>query len=354
MPANVLFSQSSMEFEQHHFPTQTQFKTESVRLEVTSKPVVGLDIYLNGQKQIQKTPFAFENLPAGVYLVHAKNKYYQSKVRKITLDPGDDRRITLHAEAQFGTLSINARPEAIVTFDYNPISQLENLRLLPQTITLRAECPGFAMLKKVVKIEKQVHRKVELINDKPLGSVKLNINSTEANFTLTDNEKGYYYGTGSTQINKVPQGKYALFVELEGFRDHREILKIHGGKENVYNISLFPFTEAYLKQKNNFKTKRNLAFTGATILITVGTLQYIQNQSLHKNYVETHSSKEALYYRVSLEKRTVINNSIFWTAGTLAVLSIYYQVRYVKIHPKDFLSISLTPINTNLAVEWRF
>ena len=330
-----------------------QTKSENTLLIVESAPESGLDIFINGKPQNQQTPYTFQ-LEPGVYRVHAESKFYHTQIIKVNLDENTTSRVKLHSQASFGTLTVLARPEAKVTYDYNPLPQLENVRLLPQKITLRATCPGYAPVKKEVHIEKQKHLRVKLFNTQALGDVKLLISPDTASFTLSDEKSKIFYGTGPKEIKHVPEGKYRLLVEAAGYRTFNEKLTIPGGRETVFDIPLIPLTDAYWAVKAKYQKRRNFAFASAAILFTTGSYLYIENQKLHNLYVNTHSSKEAADYRKSLEKRVSINNGILQTAGFFSAVAIYYQVRYVRVHPKNYVAVRIDPTALGLAMEVRF
>ncbi|KAA3660460.1 MAG: PEGA domain-containing protein [Calditrichaeota bacterium] len=330
-----------------------QSKPENSRLVVESAPESGLDIFINGKLQNKQTPNTFQ-LKSGVYYVYARSKFYGTKIAKVHLKKNANRTIKLHTEALFGTLSVSARPEARVTYDYNPLPTLENFRLLPQKITLRASCPGYAPIKKEVRIEKQKHLRVKLINDQQLTNVKLIISPDTAAFTLSDEKRKFFYGTGPKEIRNVPEGVYRLLVESEGYRTYNEKLAIPGGKETVLDVPLIPLTDAYWAEKANYQKKRNIAFAGAAVLFTTGSYFYIENQKLHNQYVNTHSSREAADFRKSLQKRVSINNRIFQAASMFSAFAVYYQVRYVRVHPKDYVAVRFDPGAGKVALEVRF
>lgn len=325
----------------------------SGRLRVESMPESGLDIFLDGKKTGAKTPHVFTNLSARDHTIYLDNRFYRSRVKKVNVRANEASEIHIRAEAQFGTLSIKARPEAEVSYDFNKIQKLTNIRLLPQQITLRATCAGFAPIKKIVHIRKQHHTEVELINDRPICALQLNIPEAEAEFTLTGAHRRFYLGKGSALIKNIPQGNYRLVVELEGFRPHKATLRVEK-KIETYDAVLYPFTDAYMAQKKKFHWRRNFSFSAATLLFFAGLYFHIQNQRLFNDYRDAETSDLVVKYRERLQFRTKVNNGIFRAGAGFSLLTIYYQIRYVRIHPKDFLSIAIDPTAMNLAFQLHF
>ena len=212
---------------------------------------------------------------------------------------------------------------------------------------------GFVPVKKVVQIEKNKHLTVDLINDKPICELQLDIPQNEAEFTLTGSDRRFFIGKGAMTIKNIPKGNYSLVVELEGFRTHSAKLAIRD-KIEKYHVPLYPFTEQYWQQKNRYRIRRNLAFTAASLLFFTGSYIHIQNQKLYNDYRETNSSESARNYRERLQTRTDINNGILLAGAVFSLMSIYYQVKYVRIHPKDYLTLCIGPGNRLLAVQIKF
>jgi len=207
-------------------------------LTVNSAPQSGLDIYLNDLPQQSRTPFTFERLAAGNYRVKALTGQYETTEETVTLAAGDRKTIKLVSSASFATLTIRTKSGVNVFLNGKKLDQLENLRLEPSIVVLRAELPKAAPLEQRVTLRKGETQTVELTPVVPVGTIQVAVAPFDAAVELRGDGGEYYTATGAKIFADVPVGKYTLKVSMAGYTTQEETQLLRVGEKINRSITL--------------------------------------------------------------------------------------------------------------------
>lgn len=98
--------------------------TESVNLDpnfgalvVTSSPVNGAKISLNGQPTGYSTPYTFDTLKSGSYILTFQIDLYEPITREVTINDGESKRLDIQLSPVFGNIEITTSPAADIYID---------------------------------------------------------------------------------------------------------------------------------------------------------------------------------------------------------------------------------------------
>ncbi|MCF7912130.1 MAG: PEGA domain-containing protein [Candidatus Cloacimonetes bacterium] len=182
------------------------------RLIIRSKPEIGFEVSLNDEI-VGKTPLDLKKQIEGKYKISSKHELYSCADQVIDLAASEEKEVVLSAQQNFGTLSIETLAGAKVYLNGEVLQELDNQKLMPQTLNLRAELAkhGDAVKKEI--LHKGDELNIKLIPQPLTGTVMINPFPVDASVKLFGDSGEYYESQGIGKFIDIPVGKYR--VELE-------------------------------------------------------------------------------------------------------------------------------------------
>lgn len=218
------------------------------RLTVNSAPESGLDIYLNDLPQQNRTPFTFERLAPGTYRVKARSAHYETNEESLVLAAGDRKNALLRSNASYALLTVRTMPGTTVYLNGKKQEQLENIRLEPSVVLLRAERPKAAALEQRVTLRKGDAQTIELMPVVAVGTIQVAVTPFEARVELRGDAGELYTSAGAKIFENVPVGTYTLKVSQSDYTEKQETLVLKAGEKITRSVTLArpakPITQA--------------------------------------------------------------------------------------------------------------
>ena len=262
--------------------TQTiQLRPGYGSIQVTSEPESGLDIYLNGELQNNKTPYTFSRLSPGQYRFRAGSGMYQTEEDTVEIRGGESLKVTLHAVEQFAMLTIKTLPGATVYLNGQRIETLENIRLEPMMARIRVEKPPKSEpVEQRVPLRNGDVRTVEIYPEMHTATLQVAVMPFDATIELSGDAGEFFTAERSHVFQDIPVGEYRLKVAKDGFETQEETLQLEIGDKIKRSISLIQeqdLTAEMPEEPVLQKKSRNWLYysLGAAAIIGGGAAYYI-------------------------------------------------------------------------------
>lgn len=207
---------------------------------VSSAPENGLEIFLDGRPTSIITPGNLRELKTGSYRVKARSEFFDTEEMELSLSRGEKKIINLVSNPIFATLTIKTLPGAKVTLDGKILDRLDNLRLPPGIITLRAELSKAPAVEKRIILRKGEIQTVDLLLQLPIGTIQIAAIPDDASITLSGDGGEKYTGTGEKSFTSIIAGLYHLMVTRKDFSPHEENIILREGEKITRQIKLTP------------------------------------------------------------------------------------------------------------------
>ncbi len=207
-------------------------------LQVSSAPQSGLQVYLDGIDQNVRTPATLKPLKPALYAVKAKSADYETDEQKVQLARGESKAVRLNSVAGFATLTIRTVSGAKVTLDGKTITQLENIRLTPSVVLVRAELAKAEPVEEHVVLRKGDNRIIQLEPLVPRGAILVAAVPEQARIELKGDAGESYNGIGDKVFDEIPIGRYVLRLTCAGYSDYQESITLTTGERVSKNIKL--------------------------------------------------------------------------------------------------------------------
>ena len=219
-------------------------------LRVESEPEKGLDIYLNGESQNVTTPYTFERLKSGEYIVTAESEYFDTRPDTITVDRGSDQTLTLESRTAYAILTIKTLKGVNVYLNEEPVQQLENIRLEPMIARVRVQHAKAEPVEEQISLKCGDNRILELYPDIPTGEVQVAVVPLDSRIQMIGADGESYSGERSQVFTDVPVGTYTVRVTHDGDQAQEKVITLQAGATEKLIIDLDPGVAA-LKDKNS-------------------------------------------------------------------------------------------------------
>jgi len=211
---------------------EIQLKAEAIfgDLHLTTIPEKGLDIYIDGIKQENKSDFTFKNYKPGKYKIKAQSQFYETEEKFIEVTRGKLTEIELKTKENFGTLTINTNPKAEVILNGKKITQLKDIRLEPQKCNIEIKMKKASNIKESLILQKHDKKELDLYPKIATGTVQIAVYPDDAEITLSEVGGETFTGKGLVLFEEVPIGVYSLSIKTNGYKTYKKEVKVEEGK----------------------------------------------------------------------------------------------------------------------------
>lgn len=207
-------------------------------LTVTSTPESGLSIFIDGIDQNVKTPHTFDQIKSGMYKISARSEFFDCGIETASIERGKQLTIPLKSQATFATLTVNAPAGATIYLDGKKLDQLQNIRLAPSIVLLRAEMAKAEPVEQRVALRRGETITIEMPLKMPTGTIMVTVVPERAEIELTDEIGTKFFAAGDSIFSGIPTGVYRLFVRMAGFATHTETVVLKEGERLSRSIKL--------------------------------------------------------------------------------------------------------------------
>ena len=199
-------------------------------IRITTIPEKGLDIYIDGRKTEHKSDATITGLRPGKYKIKAQSQYYESEEKEFEVIIGQTGSVQLQTEANFGTLTINTHPNAQVFLNENRITDLKNIRLVPQRCNIEVRMNKAEPVKESFLIAKGENIVKNLYPSVKTGTVRVAVYPDDADILLAGDDGETFTAKGMNIFNDVPVGNYTLTVKAKGHKTYTRKFKVELNK----------------------------------------------------------------------------------------------------------------------------
>ncbi|AFL95915.1 hypothetical protein containing PEGA domain [Thermococcus cleftensis] len=204
-------------------------------LGVTSEPA-GAKVYVNGT-YIGTTPVQGYSLSPGIYRVKVTMTDYQAYEKVITVEPGQEYRISARLTPSWGVLKVNSNPsgaEVYINGDAAGKTPLE-LKLDPGTYTVRLSIEGYEDYEDSIEVRAGETAEVSANLD-PIGYLTVLSEPSGAEVYLGDT----YIGNTPLTGYKVRAGTYWVTIKKEGYDVYKTLVEVGAGETKEIKGELTP------------------------------------------------------------------------------------------------------------------
>ena len=256
----------------------------SLRL-ISNEPEV--EVFVDGEDK-GKAPVTVNDLKPGEHIVGARKKAFKSQEQTVRVAAGENAIVNFRMEAAppdrpHATLKVQSTiPNAEVFLDGSSLGRapVDRTDLDPGKHYVVVHRDGFTDFKReVILVENQA---VALVADlSATGGMRV-LSTPEGAEVRIDGEL-----IGKTPVSRdsVPAGDHVVEFRLAGYYDHKENMKVDGGREKVFSVDLKviptgPTPEQRLKRRqgmSSFGAKVN-PVGGVTVDFGLGYPYYLQTR----------------------------------------------------------------------------
>ena len=244
-------------------------------MRVQSEPETGLEIYLNGQPQGVTTPHTFQQLRPGQYIVTGRSQFIDTPPDTVTVERGSSDEITLKTRPAHATLTIRTLDGAYVFLNDERITNLENIRLEPMIVRLRAEMTNAVPVEKKITLKRGENKTIEIYPEIETGTIQVAVVPFEAKIRLIGDAGQTYEGQRSRSFSDIPVGTYRVRVSCAGYRTTERTVVLEADEKEKLTVQLGPLTAAEPKTEEpavKKKSKWLYYAVPAAVLVGAGVL----------------------------------------------------------------------------------
>lgn len=206
-------------------------------LKVSTSPVEGAEIEINGRLQEGKTPFFSQELASGIYNVQAFMPMYTSQPLKVSVRDGDTTEITLNLVSTIASVEISCQDKDVEIYidgSYR-CKGVFSASLGEGLHRLELKKDRHRSFRKNFTVKSSQPYKENLPALEPITG-KLNLNSTPYGAKIFIDDKSY--GETPILIPEILVGKHELRLEKSGYNTLYEQINIEEGKIAKYDLVL--------------------------------------------------------------------------------------------------------------------
>ncbi len=265
-------------------PAAPSVTASSLRL-ISSEPDV--EVFVDGEDK-GRAPVTVDNLKPGEHIVSARKKAFKSQEQTVHVAAGENAIVNFRMEAAppdrpHAALKVQSTiPNAEVFLDGSSLGRapVDRTDLDPGKHYVVVHRDGFTDFKReVILVENQ---SVALVADlSATGGLRV-LSTPEGAEVRIDGEL-----IGKTPVSRegVPAGDHVVEFRLQGYFDHKENMKVEGGREKVFSVDLKviptgPTPEQRIKRRqamSSFGAKVN-PVGGVTVDFGLGYPYYLQTR----------------------------------------------------------------------------
>ena len=301
---------------------------------VKSEPENGLEIYINDENSLNKTPFSFTRKEPGEYKIIAKSGFFETDEQTINLEKGEREIVSLIPKPIYATLSINTHKNAIVKINNVEQTQLQNIHLEPSVYQISASLQKAETLEKTLFLKRNQVETIDLYPHVLTGSIQISVTPFDAEVELTGDSGEHYTSKGMKEFENIPVGEYQISVFHNNFMPVKKNITLIENTIIKEEFKLISYDETMLRKAHQFKKHKWLSFGSGSALITFAIVSNMIADNYYEDYENSQTSASALSNRDNYEKwDTYRNYSYYISVGPIAysVYSWIMQSHYNKL-----------------------
>jgi len=301
---------------------------------VKSEPENGLEIYINDENSLNKTPYSFIKKEPGEYKISAKSGFFETDEQTINLKKGEREIVSLIPKPIYATLSINTHKNALVKINDVEQTQLQNILLEPSVYQISASLQKAETLEKTLFLKRNQIETLDLYPQVSTGSIQISVTPFDAEVELTGDAGEHYTSKGMKEFENIPVGEYQISVTHDNFMPKQKKVIL---KEDVIlkeEFELLSYDKTMLKKAHKFQTHKRISLTTSGVLLTFGIISNLIADKYYDDYENSQTSASAMSNRDNYEKWDNYRNYSYYISIGPIVYSAYswiMQSHYNKL-----------------------
>ncbi|MCK4654125.1 MAG: PEGA domain-containing protein [Candidatus Cloacimonetes bacterium] len=269
---------------------------------VNSEPENGLDIYINGENSLNKTPYSFIRKEPGKYKISAKSGFFETDEQTIDLKKGERKIVSLIPKPIYATLSINTHKNALVKINDVEQIQLQNIHLEPSVYQISASLLKAETLEKTLFLKRNQVETLDLYPQVSTGSIQIAVTPFDAEVKLTGDAGEHYTSKGMNKFENIPVGEYQIFVTHTNFMPKQKKVILSENAILKEEFELISYDATMLQKAHQFKKHKWISFGSGSALIAFGIISNFVADSYYSDYESSITTADAISNRDNYEK----------------------------------------------------
>jgi hypothetical protein len=304
---------------------------------VNSEPENGLEIFINGENTLNKTPYNFTRKEPGEYRISAKSGLFETDEQIIELKKGKQKIVSLIPKPIYATLSINTHKNALIKINDIKQNQLHNIHLEPSVYQISASLPKAETLEKTLFLKRNQIETLDLYPQVSTGSIQIAVTPFDAEVELTGDADEHFTSKGMKKFENIPVGEYQISVTHINFMPKQKKVILNENAILKEEFKLISYDETMLKKAHQFKKHKWISLGSAGALLTLGLISNFVADGYYSDYESANTTADALSNRDNYEKWDTYRNYSYYISVSPIAYSIYswiMQSHYNKLAKK--------------------
>ncbi len=213
------------------------------------------DLYpqnISGSVTINTNPQAKVIINGEVYTGSVKNKKYLPGQISLTvtqefcetikdnfiLNSNEDKIVDLFPKDISGYVTIKTNPQAKIFINNKEYQEVNKLRMIPQVLEIKIQQAKADDIEKVVTLKAGDDNTLELLPEINKSRIDIVVIPTTASIELKGDAGEHYTAIGRKSFTDIPIGTYDLTISNDGYKTHKEAIKLTADDMVQKQISL--------------------------------------------------------------------------------------------------------------------
>lgn len=245
-------------------------------LKISSSPYDSLNIFINNNLRKEKTPFTYERMWPGKYYIKAGSKDYITDEQECIIGRGETIVVNLTPVPYFALLTINSTDDAVVYLNGERQTQLQDIKLVPGMVELRAEFPDSQAVEQQILLAKGDIINVDLFPETELGSINIVTDPSEAEIVLLGENGQSINADQPGLFEHLNSGNYVLIVTHDDYEGFSETIELKNSDNIERNVQLQMKSTLPLITEEK-KSNKKWLWIGAGVAAIGGGAAYIMS-----------------------------------------------------------------------------
>lgn len=216
--------------------TKKHFKMKDIRATLTIKTNSQATVTLNGTDY--KGGLKDQKLNPQTINVKVEEEFCETISESYTLKEGEVKVFELYPEDVPAKLTINTSDNATIKVNDIIYTSVKNLKFPASVVEIEVSQPKAKTIKQVIILKQEDVKSLDIYPEIEKGTISVVTIPTTASIELTGDAGEYYTAVGRNNFTDIPIGTYELIITNEGYKTHKETIKLTADDTVQKQISL--------------------------------------------------------------------------------------------------------------------
>ena len=211
-------------------------------IQIKTTPVSNANVYIDGKRKDEKTPYKTERLKSGIYTVKVEKDLYHSQQQDVSIGKGETSDLSLELKPAFGSIRVSSTPDdASVTLDGKPTGKKTPCTLeevLSDDYTVKLEKEQYHEYKQTVTVNDGQTKNMDIELKPAFGGVSIKTTpESGAKVLLNGNETDK---TTPCTLEKLSSGTHDITLQRNWYEPVTKRINLSDGESNSLSVKLTP------------------------------------------------------------------------------------------------------------------